>query len=177
MNFVFFMWTFFFSSRRRHTRSKRDWSSDVCSSDLATSTVPAMVLLDGRPCGKAGAMFRPSWKGFILLLPWLLHNLCLIVSVGRGVSPLGVNLKKKYLNNRKNEGGRVRSATVEACTNHALTGGTTSCLNEISITQMIHSRKQHPVPRSAGTNWSNSGCLPTWKARLESWEPFNECAN
>src|SRR5206468_9960296 len=28
--FVFF----FFSSRRRHTRSDRDWSSDVCSSDL-----------------------------------------------------------------------------------------------------------------------------------------------
>src|SRR6266536_802052 len=25
--------TFFFSSRRRHTRSTRDWSSDVCSSD------------------------------------------------------------------------------------------------------------------------------------------------
>src|SRR2546421_8803973 len=24
---------FFFSSRRRHTRSDRDWSSDVCSSD------------------------------------------------------------------------------------------------------------------------------------------------
>src|SRR5699024_8483281 len=24
----------FFASRRRHTRSKRDWSSDVCSSDL-----------------------------------------------------------------------------------------------------------------------------------------------
>src|SRR5256884_2832245 len=28
---VFF---FFFSSRRRHTRCSRDWSSDVCSSDL-----------------------------------------------------------------------------------------------------------------------------------------------
>src|SRR5206468_8004525 len=26
--------SFFFSSRRRHTRSDRDWSSDVCSSDL-----------------------------------------------------------------------------------------------------------------------------------------------
>src|SRR6266536_2948048 len=26
---------FFFSSSRRHTRSTRDWSSDVCSSDLA----------------------------------------------------------------------------------------------------------------------------------------------
>src|SRR5690606_39814792 len=27
---------FFFSSRRRHTRFSRDWSSDVCSSDLHT---------------------------------------------------------------------------------------------------------------------------------------------
>src|SRR5690606_40244260 len=27
---------FFFSSRRRHTRFSRDWSSDVCSSDLTT---------------------------------------------------------------------------------------------------------------------------------------------
>src|SRR5207249_9110001 len=30
----FALFVFFFSSRRRHTRSKRDWSSDVCSSDL-----------------------------------------------------------------------------------------------------------------------------------------------
>src|SRR5206468_8690898 len=29
---------FFFSSRRRHTRSDRDWSSDVCSSDLVPTT-------------------------------------------------------------------------------------------------------------------------------------------
>src|SRR5437870_8784426 len=32
--FVFF---FFFSSRRRHTRWPRDWSSDVCSSDLCAA--------------------------------------------------------------------------------------------------------------------------------------------
>src|SRR5437868_12686127 len=32
---------FFFSSRRRHTRSKRDWSSDVCSSDLLRCDVLA----------------------------------------------------------------------------------------------------------------------------------------
>src|SRR5216684_4736402 len=31
MLYIFF---FFFSSRRRHTRCSRDWSSDVCSSDL-----------------------------------------------------------------------------------------------------------------------------------------------
>src|SRR5699024_11675716 len=33
--FLCFLRFFFFSSRRRHTRSKRDWSSDVCSSDLS----------------------------------------------------------------------------------------------------------------------------------------------
>src|SRR5699024_11457566 len=32
--YVYVLDIFFFSSRRRHTRSKRDWSSDVCSSDL-----------------------------------------------------------------------------------------------------------------------------------------------
>src|SRR5690606_39881393 len=31
---VVFRLFFFFSSRRRHTRFSRDWSSDVCSSDL-----------------------------------------------------------------------------------------------------------------------------------------------
>src|SRR2546429_4075273 len=30
---------FFFSSRRRHTRCSRDWSSDVCSSDLDGASV------------------------------------------------------------------------------------------------------------------------------------------
>src|SRR5690625_6815207 len=31
---ILFFFVFFFSSRRRHTRWPRDWSSDVCSSDL-----------------------------------------------------------------------------------------------------------------------------------------------
>src|SRR5690606_39494548 len=30
---------FFFSSRRRHTRFSRDWSSDVCSSDLSQGRI------------------------------------------------------------------------------------------------------------------------------------------
>src|SRR5690606_40998827 len=32
-----FLIFFFFSSRRRHTRFSRDWSSDVCSSDLGVT--------------------------------------------------------------------------------------------------------------------------------------------
>src|SRR5208282_1370580 len=42
---VFF---FFFSSRRRHTRCYRDWSSDVCSSDLET-TAKDIGRLESRP--------------------------------------------------------------------------------------------------------------------------------
>src|SRR5699024_11544731 len=34
---------FFFSSRRRHTRSKRDWSSDVCSSDLVVTVIASIT--------------------------------------------------------------------------------------------------------------------------------------
>src|SRR3712207_4154385 len=36
---LFFCDFFFFSSRRRHTRYWRDWSSDVCSSDLAVAEI------------------------------------------------------------------------------------------------------------------------------------------
>src|SRR5690606_40519935 len=35
---------FFFSSRRRHTRFSRDWSSDVCSSDLPSVAAADQVL-------------------------------------------------------------------------------------------------------------------------------------
>src|SRR5437868_15246584 len=38
---------FFFSSRRRHTRSKRDWSSDVCSSDLSSPSMCIEALTPG----------------------------------------------------------------------------------------------------------------------------------
>src|SRR5260370_6097215 len=48
---------FFFSSRRRHTRFKCDWSSDVCSSDLA---VPA-------PNPRAAAEYYPATYWYSLL--------------------------------------------------------------------------------------------------------------
>src|SRR5439155_17293287 len=61
--FCFNFWlNFFFSSRRRHTRWPRDWSSDVCSSDLPRAlwrqrTAPACASVEPllgvwiqRPC-------------------------------------------------------------------------------------------------------------------------------
>src|SRR5690606_40359716 len=70
-------WRLFCSSRRRHTSFSRDWSSDVCSSDLANSSPedqerriqrivalepPVLVVADGESpsdklmamCGRAG---------------------------------------------------------------------------------------------------------------------------
>ena len=39
----------FFSSRRRHTRCSRDWSSDVCSSDLVMQLTRVIDYLDYLP--------------------------------------------------------------------------------------------------------------------------------
>src|SRR5438445_8461795 len=44
------MFSFFFSSRRRHTRYWRDWSSDVCSSDLAIRITHIFVGAGDGPC-------------------------------------------------------------------------------------------------------------------------------
>src|SRR5438270_7095765 len=41
--------TFFFSSRTRHTRFDCDWSSDVCSSDLALRRLCVSIPPPGRP--------------------------------------------------------------------------------------------------------------------------------
>src|SRR5205809_4983272 len=48
---------FFFSSRRRHTRCGRDWSSDVCSSDppaagAAPKDAPQLLAIAGHPSGR-----------------------------------------------------------------------------------------------------------------------------
>src|SRR5699024_11866456 len=48
---------FFFSSRGRHTRSKRDWSSDVCSSDLIGTETETIRI-------GAGAVLLPYYKPF-----------------------------------------------------------------------------------------------------------------
>src|SRR6266498_3962558 len=59
--------TFFFSSRRRHTRCGRDWSSDVCSSDLerlvgyglaTTGAAGVLVWASGQ---LAGLAFGHTW--------------------------------------------------------------------------------------------------------------------
>src|SRR5690606_40466769 len=49
---------FFFSSRRRHTRFSRDWSSDVCSSDLAD--IEAILDWDAKAAPSYEISFTPA---------------------------------------------------------------------------------------------------------------------
>src|SRR5207249_6863365 len=100
----------FFSSRRRHTRSKRDWSSDVCSSDLqralsrarnwllgaltvglaasitlseATLVVLAVVLVAGRRAAAEGAARpRATWPLIGPLIAFALWTLVTVAASG-----------------------------------------------------------------------------------------------
>src|SRR6266498_2542889 len=63
---------FFFSSRRRHTRCGRDWSSDVCSSDLSM---------------EAGA-YGHDPEGYEKFRDDILHAASLIVQAGDPAGPL-----------------------------------------------------------------------------------------
>src|SRR5260370_10345225 len=53
---------FFFSSRRRHTRFKCDWSSDVCSSDLFAGNQTKESIM-------AQSMLRALYRGLLYLHP------------------------------------------------------------------------------------------------------------
>src|SRR5260370_24453905 len=82
---VFFGLFFFFSSRRRHTRFKCDWSSDVCSSDLAWGYVdhaplaPFLARLSGALLGDSlpALRFLPALAAAakVLLGGWMAREL------------------------------------------------------------------------------------------------------
>src|SRR2546427_11966884 len=61
MYLVVFFFFFFFSSRRRHTRFDCDWSSDVCSSDLAVP--PARIHAAARRPGVGDRSGGRAWPG------------------------------------------------------------------------------------------------------------------
>src|SRR5260370_1108603 len=64
MTVLIYPFMFFFSSRRRHTRFKCDWSSDVCSSDLGIPPSPARKST-GSPPSFVGFLYASA--GFALL--------------------------------------------------------------------------------------------------------------
>src|SRR5256884_1604892 len=84
---------FFFSSRRRHTRCSRDWSSDVCSSDLVGASGPIVGFVFAIPALVYGVMHaklvpglaNPAHAELIYGTPFLLR--LLEAALHRGISP------------------------------------------------------------------------------------------
>src|SRR6202041_3805138 len=75
----------FFSSRRRHTRSLRDWSSDVCSSDL--TNWPAVVQKkDSHTPSTVGEDYSGSPCTGTLIAATLDHNCAVPASAGEDSS-------------------------------------------------------------------------------------------
>src|SRR5439155_22247090 len=93
----------FFSSRRRHTRWPRDWSSDVCSSDLEI-----IVQVVKEPLGTKGARLTShvTMPGrFLVFMPTVDH--------------IGVSRKIES----REERGRLRGIVREFREQHGFTGG------------------------------------------------------
>src|SRR5438105_14526366 len=99
---------FFFSSRRRHTRSTRDWSSDVCSSDLAKypDTFALALTADDvekiEKQGKIASLIRSEER-----------------RVGKSVDLGGRRIIKKKRKKRKNRGRERQKKIQKNLTNRA----------------------------------------------------------
>src|SRR5207302_8191344 len=74
---------FFFSSRRRHTRFSRDWSSDVCSSDLQA----AKEILAGEPAAAAR-----KWLGPTALVMFILFGIDTVLVVSGFWLPVDIQI-------------------------------------------------------------------------------------
>src|SRR5215212_10336734 len=72
---IFYNFFFFFSSRRRHTRCLSDWSSDVCSSDLAWLGMQGVreLVLVSENSTSYGKDLPGGTRALVRLLPRLKH--------------------------------------------------------------------------------------------------------
>src|SRR5690606_24312973 len=82
---------FFFSSRRRHTRFSRDWSSDVCSSDLDPYSIP-LPLVFNQDFASYRTLYQQFQKQEGLELDELLFNANPYRILSGGLSPRGTEL-------------------------------------------------------------------------------------
>src|SRR6266508_3061577 len=131
-----FVW-FFFSSRRRHTRWPRDWSSDVCSSDLGPRCCePSPRSSVGGPPTtgpRSPARSSPRWT-----------------TTCGSCSTNGPSIHIPT-----SPGGGGWTATSTGSTPHATTGGSSA------ITTVAPTCPSSPGPRSSDTRWSRGGRPPT----------------
>src|SRR5437870_5901044 len=83
LDFFLFFFFFFFSSRRRHTRWPRDWSSDVCSSDLFHKSRIARAPIATRIAGKRRKNPPPRGRDRFAAPQWMCNRECRVPRVAR----------------------------------------------------------------------------------------------
>src|SRR5690606_40228262 len=96
----------FFSSRRRHTRFSRDWSSDVCSSDLWFNAHPAQVIM-----GDLGSLALGATLALVALMTgqWLLLPVIGLVFVAEAASVVIQRYYFKWRSEERRVGKECRS--------------------------------------------------------------------
>src|SRR3989449_9498104 len=93
-----FIYFFFFSSRRRHTRCSRDWSSDVCSSDLFAgglmklSVGAAARAIEDRVAHPLGLALEEAAWGIHQIVNTNMELATRVVSIERGRDPRDLTL-------------------------------------------------------------------------------------
>src|SRR5690606_39765599 len=102
--------SFFFSSRRRHTRFSRDWSSDVGSSDLG----PALLVFGHQTERRAHAQPQPDAR---IHFPGEIG----VGQIGRasgreGVERAGVTVTDQGTKNTKTEDGKAEEVATTVAT-------------------------------------------------------------
>src|SRR2546422_1065915 len=187
-----FFFFFFFSSRRRHTRCSRDWSSDVCSSDLLRET-PTLT----RGCLTRFLLGALAGTGFCLR-PLL--TLALFLGLARGLglqpealggeplllgSPLlpgGLLLGSQLLPGGLFPGKLLGALTLEALARGALLGfppgpglplffrdlGAALGLSDLTAHQQRRLERQRPAAKVKVAPETNSGSVPELHERLPS---------
>src|SRR5699024_11880247 len=97
---------FLFSSRRRHTRSKRDWSSDVCSSDLTITVATTLLAIVSHLDGAGASTFLITIPAMLPLYERMgMSRLVLATCVALGAGVMNVLRSEER---RVGTEGRVR---------------------------------------------------------------------
>src|SRR3712207_3360241 len=104
----------FFSSRRRHTRYWRDWSSDVCSSDLHADLGAVEVTILDEADHMADLGFLPGVKRLLDRTPKVGQRLLFSATLDNGVDVL----VKRYLSHPTTHSVDPAVAPVSTMTHH-----------------------------------------------------------
>src|SRR5699024_12030984 len=147
-NFTFsIFFIFFFSSRRRHTRSKRDWSSDVCSSDLDK----LLKLFDRMISSKVDGIIVQGIQGerFVELVHKAVEREIPIITVDTDVPN---SERKAYVGTNNFRVGKLAGKKlIESTTGNQYVGFVTGGFNAINKKQQLKDLKE-PIKKFSGIN-------------------------